>query len=141
MSDEIDLRQREIFKFWTKEIFRFADLDALNHLNNIASAVYCETARADFFVKILGHDFSANINWMLANINLTYLAPVDYPNDISIGTRIKRIGNSSLIIQQGLFIDDLCFSTAETVLVHANLKTGKSVPFTSEMKSVFEEFM
>jgi len=141
MSDDFDLTKRENFTFWTNEIFRFADLDALNHLNNIASAVYCETARADFFVKKLGHDFSANINWMLANINLTYLAPVDYPNDISIGTRIKRIGNSSLIIQQGLFAGDTCFSTAETVLVHANLETGKSVPFTPEMKTIFEEYL
>jgi len=140
MSNEIDLTERDNFKFWTEEIFRFADLDALNHLNNIASAVYCETARADFFVKILNHDFSANVNWMLANINLTYLAPVDYPNDISIGTRIKRIGNSSLIIEQGLFTKDICFSTSETVLVHANLTTGKSVPFTQEMKDTFQAY-
>ena len=125
MSDEIDLTNRDNFKFWTEDQVRFADLDALNHLNNIVSAVYCEAGRAELFVKEFGHDFSANINWMLANINLTYRAPVDYPNDVQIGTRVKKIGNSSIVLQQGLFTKDGCFSTAETVLVHANLETGK----------------
>jgi acyl-CoA thioester hydrolase len=140
MDEEINLKDRASYKFWTEETFRFADMDALNHLNNIASAVYCESARAHFFNEIIDHDFSANINWMVANINISYLAPVDYPNRISIGTRIKRIGNSSLVLEQGLFTQDICFTTAETILVYANLTTGRSVPFEEEMKQVFLEF-
>ncbi len=140
MSKDIDLTKHSSFKFWTKEIFRFADLDALNHLNNIASAVYCETARVEFFTQKLGHDFSGNINWVLANINLNYLSPVNYPNNISIGTRIKHIGNSSLIMEQGLFADDHCFSTAETTLVYVDLKAGKSTSFTQDMRDCFQQY-
>lgn len=140
MSDEIDLTDRANFKYWTKDTFRFADLDALNHLNNIATAVYCESGRADFFVKTLGHDFGAKLNWMLANINITYLRPVDYPNDINIGTRVKKIGNSSIVLQQGFFTDDYCFSTADSVLVYASLETNKSVPLTDEMKAILQDY-
>ncbi|NVK18338.1 MAG: acyl-CoA thioesterase [Methylocystaceae bacterium] len=141
MADLQDLTQRETFNFWTEETFRFADLDALNHLNNIASAVYCETARADFFVRVLDHDFRSKINWVIANLNITYRLPVDYPNDISIGTKIGRIGNSSIVIHQGLFAKDVCFSTAETVLVKADLDTGKSVPFDEEMKQKLAAYL
>jgi len=136
-THEVDLTSRDSFRFWTQETFRFADLDALNHLNNIASAIYCETARADFFVRALGHDFSADVNWVLANINLTYLAPVHYPNAISIGTRVKRVGNSSVTLQQGLFCDSGCFATSETVLVYADLKNGKSVALPDTFRDVF----
>ncbi|WP_417821201.1 acyl-CoA thioesterase [Terasakiella sp.] len=139
-EDQVNLTDRANFKFWTPEIFRFADMDALNHLNNIASAVYCETARADFFVKNLGHDFSAKVNWVLANINVSYLAPVHYPNEIEIGTRVKRIGNSSVTLQQGLFCQQGCFSTAETILVFANLETGKSTPLSDDVKEIFAKY-
>ncbi|WP_417789708.1 acyl-CoA thioesterase [Terasakiella pusilla] len=140
MSDEIDLTDRASFKYWTKDTFRFADLDALNHLNNIATAVYCESGRADFFVQTLGHNFGAKLNWMLANINITYLRPVDYPNDINIGTRIKKIGNSSIVLQQGFFTETDCFSTADSVLVYASLETNKSVPLTDEMKAILQDY-
>lgn len=138
---DLDLTQKDSFAFWTREIFRFADMDALQHLNNIASAVYCETARADFFQQKLGHDFSARINWMLANINITYLAPVSYPNEIMIGTSIKKIGQSSLTLQQGLFCEEGCFATAETVLVRADLETGKSVAFDETLLNIFNTFI
>ncbi len=141
MSQEIDLTDRGNYKFWTDEIFRFADLDALNHLNNIASAVYCETARADFFVRQLGHDFSSHVNWVLANINMTFLMPVNYPNQISIGTRVKKVGNSSVVLCQGHFANEGCFTTAETVLVQADLKTGKAVPLSDERKEIFSRFL
>ncbi|NVJ92238.1 MAG: acyl-CoA thioesterase [Methylocystaceae bacterium] len=141
MAENIDLTQRDIFKFWTHDTFRFADLDALNHLNNISSAIYCETGRADFFVRVLNHDFSSKVNWVIANLNITYRLPVDYPNDILIGTKIGKIGNSSVIIHQGLFTKDVCFSTAETVLVKADLKTGKSVPFSDDMKEKLSAYL
>lgn len=141
MSDDIELTKKESFNFWTKEIFRFADMDALRHLNNIASAVYCETARAHLLSEKFGHDFAAQINWLTVNVNITYLKPVDYPNDIDIGTRVKRIGNSSIVLQQGLFDSEGCFSTGETVLVNANLTTGKAVPLTTEMKTIFGGYL
>lgn len=140
MTEDIDLTDRANFKYWTNDTFRFADLDALNHLNNIASAVYCESGRADFFVKTLGHNFGAKLNWMLANINITYLSPVDYPNEIQIATRVKKIGNSSLVLQQGLFTEKGCFSTAESVLVFASLETNKSVPLSDEMKATLQKY-
>jgi len=143
MSQELNLKsitQRESYSFWTEDTVRFADLDPLNHLNNIATAIYCEAGRADLFVRELNHDFSDDINWVLANINISYLSPIHYPNDISIGTRVKKIGKSSLTLEQGLFSKDGCFSTAETILVWADLKKGSGLAISDEMKEIFKKF-
>lgn len=140
MTNDVDLTAKASFPFWTEDTIRFADLDPLNHLNNIASAVYCEAGRADLFVREFNHDFSDKINWVLANINISYLSPVDYPNAVSIGTRVKRIGNSSLTLSQGLFTGEKCFSTAETILVWADLEKGSSVRLSDVMKRKFNNY-
>lgn len=136
-----NLQNKASFRFWTEDVVRFADLDPLNHVNNVTSAVYCEAGRADFVTNLWPDCINGKgLSWMLASLNLTFLAPVYYPAKIMIGTNVNRVGNSSVTIGQGLFSGDKCFTTAESVMVWADLDSESSVPLNEEMKALLSSY-
>ena len=120
---EMDLRQAEIYQHWTDDIVRFADLDRLNHVNNVA----CTDG--------------SGIGWVIAEFKLQYLAAGHYPNQVRIGTRVLRLGNSSLVLGQGLFIAGSCFATAESVLVWADTRQQTSLPMDEALKQRLRSYL
>ena len=141
MIDHIDLKTEAGYKFWTNDQVRFADLDPFNHLNNVTSAVYCENGRADFVTKLWPeHRLGKGTSWLLATLNLTFMRPVYYPSDILIGTRIQKIGNSSVTIGQGLFANRKCFTTAESVMVWADVEKEEAVSIPYEIRKQLLEY-
>ncbi len=132
---ELDLRQPEIYRHWTDDLVRFADLDRLNHVNNVAFATYSESGRVDFLEHLWpGCTDGSGIGWVIAEFKLKYLAAGHYPNPVRIGTRVLHVGNSSVVLGQGLFIGDNCFATAESVLVWADTRQQRSLPMDEALK-------
>ncbi len=143
MSDipAIDLQSPDSFHYWTDEIVRFADLDRLNHVNNVAFATYMESGRVDFLEQLWpGCTDGSGTGWVIAELNLKYLAAAYYPAKIKIGSRVQRIGTSSVVLGQGLFTDGRCFATSEAVLVWADTVNEKSLPMSEELKQRLREY-
>ena len=97
--------QPDTFPFWVEIPIRFRDLDPLNHVNNAIFSTYYEEARIKFiselpaFSKSLGQGFS----FVLANINIDFIAPVEYPAHLLIGSGIKELGNTSIRSFQAIY--------------------------------------
>ncbi|MEH6472275.1 MAG: thioesterase family protein [Halopseudomonas sp.] len=138
---ESDVRQQQSYQYWTDEIVRFADLDRLNHINNVAFATYCESGRVDFLEALWpGCTAGSGIGWVIAEFRLKYLAAGYYPNKVRIGSRVQRVGNSSVVLEQGLFIEGGCIATAESVLVWADTQNEKSLPMDDALKVKLRAF-
>lgn len=132
---ELDLTNPENFPYWTNEIIRFADLDRLNHVNNVKFATYSESGRVAFLEEVEpGCTAGSGVGWVIAKLTVNFLAAAYYPGSVKIGTVVRRIGNSSLVLEQGLFSNDKCFATCENVLVWADTKNEKSLPLPDSMK-------
>ncbi|OMH29112.1 thioesterase family protein [Motiliproteus sp. MSK22-1] len=137
----IDLREAASYQYWADDIVRYADLDRLNHVNNVAFATYCETGRVDFLENLWpGCTEGSGTGWVIAEFKLKYLAAAYYPNQVRIGCKVLHIGNSSVILGQGLFINDSCFATAESVLVWADTRKEKSLVMEDALKLKLREF-
>lgn len=137
MSQSPDLAARETYRYITRDLVRFQDLDRLGHVNNVEFCVYAESGRVAFAEDVWpGSTAGKGVGWMIVNFNLHFRAQAHYPGDVEIGTATLRIGTTSLTMGQGLFMadDGTCFATAESVLVWADLTTGKAVPIPQEMK-------
>jgi len=115
---------------------RFCDTDQAGHVNNVAIAAYVETGRLMFDREVIeaaaagleGEAFHA----ILANLTVNYLAESFWPGRVRVGTRLVRIGKSSLTTAHGVFRDDRCIATATCVLV--NHAQGQSVPIGPQMR-------
>jgi len=129
-------RDRAAYRFWTRDIVRFQDLDRLGHVNNVSFAIYLESGRVDFLEALTpGSTDGSGTGWVIARLILDFLNVAQYPADVDIGSRVLRIGRTSCVIGQGLFIGDDCFGAAENVCVWADTNAGRSLPMPDPVRA------
>lgn len=106
------------YRFWTSERVRFADLDPLGHANNNAIGVYLQEARVHLFETVTGRRIGdGGLAVVLARIVIDYVKELRYPADLRIGSRVARIGRTSVTLESALFTDADCIATSESVTV------------------------
>jgi acyl-CoA thioester hydrolase len=117
MKPELFRLSRAAYPYFRTVPARFGDMDEEGHLNNVALAGFYEEARVSFLRHHLkskdGHDF----RFVIANMNISYLAEAHYPGDYDVGVGVSRIGNSSFNLGAGLFLNDACLGVMDTVQV------------------------
>ncbi|PAU92914.1 hypothetical protein CK503_14610 [Aliifodinibius salipaludis] len=99
---------KSLFPHWSTLPIRFRDLDPLNHVNNAIFSTYYEEARIEFIQEVnkLASELKNGYSFVLANIEIEFIRPVEYPNNILIGTGIKSLGNSSITSFQAIYTGD-----------------------------------
>ncbi|MGZ8362690.1 MAG: acyl-CoA thioesterase [Caulobacteraceae bacterium] len=116
---------------------RFNDMDALRHLNNVALAAVYEEGRIALHRKLAMDELrEKNTRTVVAQVNIGYLLEGSYPDMLTIGGGISRIGKSSYEICQGLFQNGRCIGVCDTVIV--NTHDGRSHPLTGAWKARLE---
>ncbi|MGJ3648271.1 acyl-CoA thioesterase [Sphingomonas sp. GlSt437] len=95
---------------------RFQDLDILGHINNVAMAVLFESARVRFnraigLLRPSGHRF------LVARVEVNYLAEGGFPDDVAAYHGIGRIGTRSWEILGLLAQNGTPIATADVTLV------------------------
>jgi acyl-CoA thioester hydrolase len=73
----------------------FADIDMLQHVNNVAYVRWCEMMRTEYFARVLG-DIDSELGMIQANISFNYERELHYREEIEIGVRVSRVGNKSM---------------------------------------------
>jgi len=74
---------------------RFADIDMMQHANNVAYIRWCETMRSEYFSQVMDVPINGDHGIIQANIHFTYERQLKYREKIAIGCRISRIGTKS----------------------------------------------
>ncbi len=134
--------KEEDYPYWTDEIIRFADLDRVGHVNNAAFVTYSESGRVAFLEDLMpGSTGGHGTGWVIAKLTVNYLAAAYYPGHVRIGGVVSRIGNSSIVLNQGLFCNGKCFSTIENVLVWADTKNERSLALPQEVKEKLQQYV
>ncbi|HYN37661.1 MAG TPA: thioesterase family protein [Rhodospirillales bacterium] len=126
------------YAFWTRDTVRFSDVDRYRHINNVAIATYCETGRVEYAERLWpGSTAGESAGWVIVKLTVGFLAQAHYPGEVRIGTRVERIGRTSVTIGQGLFKDGACFATGEAILVWVRLgDDGGPMPFPQGLDAV-----
>lgn len=118
---------------------RFADVDLLGHINNVAMAGLFEHGRGMFNHSIAVRRRTEGQRWLIARVELNYLAEAHFPEHIFISSGISRIGSSSWDIASAAFQNDQCKAVCMTTLVLTD-KNG-ATPVGDELRSEFERLM
>jgi len=93
------------FHFFHPIEVRYGDLDPQGHLNNAKHLTYFEQARVHYLVELglFGMDQSfMEIGIILADIHITFHAPVHWGDPVQVGVRTSKIGNKSMVMEQAL---------------------------------------
>ncbi len=134
-------RSLTAYPFQTYEKLRYRDTDRQGHVNNAVFTTFLETGRVEILFKLIRPLAGPDSSFMIVHLELDFLAEVNWPGTVEIGSRVAAIGSSSVRLQQGLFQNGVCVGTAETVMVLIDETARKSKPFPPTARAKLEEFM
>ncbi|HEX5824043.1 MAG TPA: acyl-CoA thioesterase, partial [Candidatus Limnocylindrales bacterium] len=85
---------------------RFADIDAMGHVNNAVYLTYCESARIAYWTDVTGEPVRLGTegaeSLILAEARITYRAPAFHGELVTVETRATRLGRSSFTLEHRL---------------------------------------
>ncbi len=113
---------------------RYSDQDSMGHINNVAYAAYVEAGRLAYLINFMTPSQDGGVNYVLANLNINYLAEMHFPGPVLVGGKTLKLGKSSLTTGYGVFKDGICFATATCVNVHIDRETRKSKPIPAAVQ-------
>ena len=102
MNDDTQLT-RDHYGYWVTIPTRWMDNDVYGHVNNVTYYSYFDTAANDFLVRVGGLDFlnDDEVGFVVAS-DCQFRQPVAFPDQLDIGVRVNRLGNSS--VEYGLAV-------------------------------------
>ena len=117
--------------------------DAFGHVNNVEYLKWAETARVEYLLRIgqMPDLPPAGIAPIVASIKCDYRRVVNYPDNIRVGTRVTRIGNSSFQMEHRIVSESLGDIVAEvdSTLVTLDYGAGKPVRVPDETRKLIGE--
>lgn len=122
---------------------RMSDLDPFVHVNNGIQCHYFDFGRSSYLEKVLQNQVDwTTIDLVLVHIELDFLSPIEFHDEIVCESKIFHIGNKSLgMIQQ---LRDVKTNTIKTrcysVLAGFDRQTHLSIPISEEYKVKIREF-
>ena len=138
----VDLTDAGSYRHWARITLRFSDMDRMQHINNLAVGDFFETARVGFREEIHPPlDISAGLGIVIRRIVIEFVGQAHYPGEVTIGTRVMRLGRSSYTLGHGGFQDGRCFATSELVSVYADSRAGKSAPLPDSLRTALEAYI
>ena len=130
---------------------RFADTDAMGHVNNAAYLTYAEIARLAYYEQVTGEPLplathGAEEGMILAEIRITYRNQAFYGETLAVETRVDRIGRTSFTMVHRLSAPESRYgparliAVADSVLVMYDYQDERPIPVAPSLAAVIEAF-
>lgn len=116
---------------------RFADTDALGHLNNGSYAVYAEVARLEF----LGLLADSRRSLILAHLSVDFRRQVRFGEAIEVTTWIERIGTTSVGMRHEVLADGTMAAEVRAVVVSFDYDAQRPKPWTSAQRDALQPYV
>lgn len=129
------------FPLHSSDKIRYADTDRQGHVNNAVFASFLETGRTELLYNDENEIIQKDCSFVIASLNLNFIRELHWPGEVIIKTGIKKIGNSSLKLEQYLVQENIIAAKAETTIVQVSNSHKKSHPFTQEVRKRLEHYL
>jgi len=137
------MTEHNIFKHIIPIQIRFNDIDGQKHVNNAVYQSYYDIGREGYFSAISGEDYQpGGKSLVIASVQTDFLKPVFRHDAIQVETRVKKIGNKSLKMEQRITgaADKEIKSTCLTVFVGFDYHNQSTMKIPAEMKEAIENY-
>jgi acyl-CoA thioester hydrolase len=137
------------FRHHVEIVVRFADTDAMGHVNNAVYLTYCEIARIRYWTDMTGEPIHLGTqgaeSLILAEARITYRAPAFHGEVITVETRATRIGRSSFTLEHRLLAcvegdEPRLVAVSESILVRYDYATARPVALSEAHVAAIETF-
>ena len=118
---------------------RWGDNDVYGHVNNVVYYAFFDTAVNGILVEAGALDIADGlVIGLVVETGCRYFAPVAFPDALTAGVRVARLGRSSVRYEVALFAPDSDEAAAQGHFVHVYVDrtTRRPVPLPREFRSV-----
>ncbi|ULH16288.1 acyl-CoA thioesterase [Deinococcus sp. KNUC1210] len=123
---------------------RWADNDMYGHINNVAYYSYFDTAVNALLIAqgVLDPQQSSVIG-LVVETGCQYFAPLSFPDTLTIGVGVERLGNSSVRYRLGVFRMQEEQPAAQGFFVHVYVdsRTRRPVTLPPELRTVLAQLV
>ena len=124
--------------FETTVEIRFADIDAMGHVNNAVYFSYFEQARMAYFKERVARIWDWNEDGIIVARNeIDYVFPVLLNDRMVIRLWVNHVGNKSFSVCYRVVVGERLCATGKSVLVCFNHKNKATQVLPEAWKSVF----
>ena len=136
-----DLPELDHFPQKTYDKIRYVDTDRQGHVNNAIFSNLLETGRVEILYDPANPLASENCSFVIVRLALNFHDEITCPGNVEIGTRVSKVGQSSITFEQGLFQKKRCVATASTTIVHMNEIEKQSEPINDATARFLKDLM
>ena len=113
---------RDYFSVFSTITTRWFDNDVYGHMNNTVHYQLFDTAVNGYLMEQDVLDFQSGPTvFLVVETGCKYFSELAFPDIISAGIRVKKLGSSSVIYEVGLFRGDAAEASAEGHFIHVNV--------------------
>lgn len=123
---------------------RWMDNDVYGHVNNVTYYSYFDTAVNEFLMRFTGLDYrSKNPVGMVVETGCRFHAEIAFPDVLDVGVRVRKLGNSAVTYEVGIFKQGRDAVSATGHFVHVYVRPGemKPVPIPDHVRTELERLL
>jgi acyl-CoA thioester hydrolase len=111
--------KRDAYRWFHPVTTRWMDNDSFRHVNNVVYFSYFDTAVTYYEMteKVVGL-LDGGIHCVVAEVACRYHRSIAFPDRVTVGLRVARIGGSSVRYELAIFRNDEDIAAAEGHFVH-----------------------
>jgi len=132
---------RHDYKVFYPIITRWMDNDIYGHINNVTYYSYFDSAVNQYLIEEANLDIQhANIVGYVVSSSCQYRSPIAYPDKISVGIRVNKLGNSSVNYGVSIFKDEANEAAAfgEFTHVFVNRASSQSTDIPTHIRNTLK---
>lgn len=127
---------RDAYKYFLAVATRWIDNDAYGHVNNVVYYSFFDTVVNRYLIEAGVLDIAeSNSIGLVVETHCQYFSPIAFPDEVRIGLRVARLGESSVRYEIGIFRDDEAQAAAQGYFVHVYVDrvTRRPAPLSQDL--------
>lgn len=133
--------QRDQFRVFYPVSTRWMDNDVYGHVNNVTYYSYFDSTINRYLIEEGGLDIhKAPVVGFVVSSSCQFRRPVAYPDALSVGLRVLKLGNSSVTYELGIFreSDSEASAVGQVVHVFVDRAENRSVSIPAPIRRCLE---
>ena len=123
------------YRFWCEEKLRNADTDMNGHVNNAVISTLFEAGRIDTLAGEPIAHIRRVTSIVVAKLLINFHKELFFPGKVRVGSRVSRIGRSSIEFDSAIFAANGVVATAQATCVLIDRGTRKPMAVPDELRA------